>query len=280
MKPDISVIIPLYKQKSIDNCVESLLFQKTSAKYEIIVVDSTPEAVAVKKHANVRVVRLKERAFPGTARNVGISAAKADILAFIDADCVADEEWLQVILESHKRHDVVGGRIANGNPRVLRGWSLYLCEFGEFAGGKRRFLHNIPSCNISYKKIIFTRYGVFPESRTSEDTVFNARIREKILFEPKMVVYHTNRTNLPAIFDTCTKLGYGSAYARKTSVLPGSFLINMPYLIPLLFPYRLMLITGRAIRSNNLIMLLLASPLILVNLLAWNLGFFRGALEK
>jgi glycosyltransferase involved in cell wall biosynthesis len=280
MKPDISVIIPLYKQKSVEDCVNSLLRQKTGAKYEIIVVDSSPEAIAVKKRANVRVIRLKKRAFPGTARNVGISAAKADILAFIDADCVADESWLQSILEAHKEHDVVGGMIANGNPWKLGGWSLYLCEFGEFAGGEKRLLYSVPSCNISYKKIIFTRYGEFPESRTSEDTVFNARIREKVLFDPKMVVYHTNRTNLPNIFDTCAKLGYGSAAARKIAVLPGSFLINMPYLIPLLFPYRIMLIAGRAIRSNNLMMLLFSSPLILVNLLAWNLGFLKGAVEK
>lgn len=280
MKPDISVIIPLYKQKSVEDCVNSLLRQKTSAKYEIIVVDSSPEAVVVKKRADVRVIRLKERAFPGTARNVGVAAAKADILAFIDADCVAGENWLQVILEAHKQHDVVGGRIANGNPNRLRGWSLYLCEFGEFSGGKKRFLYSVPSCNISYKKIIFKRYGGFPESRTSEDTVFNARIREKVLFDPGMVVYHNNRTNLPVIFDTCAKLGYGSASARKTTVLPGSFLINAPYLIPLLIPYRLLLITGRAIRSRNLAMLLFSSPLILVNLLAWNLGFFKGAMEK
>ncbi|MEM3154897.1 MAG: glycosyltransferase [Candidatus Woesearchaeota archaeon] len=280
MKPDISIIIPLYKQKSVEDCVDSLLRQNTSAKYEIIVVDSSPEAIFVKKHQNVRVIRLKERAFPGIARNIGISAAKADILAFIDADCVADEKWLQFILESHRLHDVVGGKIANGNSSRLSGWSIYLCEFGEFSGGKKRLLYSVPSCNISYKRIIFKKYGGFPETRTSEDTVFNARIREKVLFDPKMVVYHINRTDLPSIFDTCIKLGYGSASARRTALLPGSFLVDMPYLIPLLFPYRLLLIIGRAIRSNNVTMLLLSSPLIFLNLLAWNLGFFKGALEK
>ena len=53
---------------------------------------SLPEAVCA---AHPGVVLLQEPlAGPGPARNLGVARASGDVLAFIDADCLADPLWL------------------------------------------------------------------------------------------------------------------------------------------------------------------------------------------
>ncbi|MCX8508750.1 MAG: glycosyltransferase family A protein, partial [Rhodobacteraceae bacterium] len=94
----ISVIVPHFNQPDyLDRCLASLLPQASGA--EIIVVDNgstvRPEPVVARYPG---VILLEERTQgPGPARSHGARSAKGDLLAFIDADCVADPGWLAAI---------------------------------------------------------------------------------------------------------------------------------------------------------------------------------------
>lgn len=98
--PIISVIIPLYnKESTINRAIESILGQGVR-DIEIIIVDdgSTDESVArVASLADDRILLIRQaNSGPGAARNAGASRARADILAFLDAD----DEWLPGFLET------------------------------------------------------------------------------------------------------------------------------------------------------------------------------------
>jgi len=91
MNPLISVVIPVYNRESlIGEAIESVLSQKTSFPFEVVVsddgsTDSTPE-VAAAYGDPVRVVRSPENRGGAAARNAGILAARGEIIALLDSD--------------------------------------------------------------------------------------------------------------------------------------------------------------------------------------------------
>ena len=115
----ISVIIPHFNQEDfLRKCLARLQAQQgCQAEVEIIVVDNgsrqMPEA-ACAAFPGVRLLR-ETTPGPGPARNTGAAAATGDILAFIDADCHADQGWLASI---EKRFQSPSTQIIGGDVRI------------------------------------------------------------------------------------------------------------------------------------------------------------------
>jgi glycosyltransferase involved in cell wall biosynthesis len=92
--PELSVVIPLYNQGgTIRRALDSALRQ-TRAELEIVVVDdgSTddgPQVVASVADGRIRQLRQPNRGV-SCARNAGIEASRAPVVAFLDGD----DEWL------------------------------------------------------------------------------------------------------------------------------------------------------------------------------------------
>ena len=91
--PSVSVIIPVYnKRKTVLRALHSVTSQSVS-DLEIIVIDDgstdgSAELIDENTYPQLRLIR-QENAGPGRARNVGAAAARAPLLAFLDAD----DEW-------------------------------------------------------------------------------------------------------------------------------------------------------------------------------------------
>ncbi len=278
-RPAISVIVPSYNSaRTIVGCLESLTRQQTRSDFEIIVVDSssdgTPELVRGFA-PRVQLLRSDQQLFPGPARNAGISRARADILAFTDADCRVAPDWIECIRRAHLAHDAIGGRILNGTPASLYGTALYFAEFIEFAAPGDRLCRSIPSCNISYKRSVFERYGLFPEVAWGEEYILNTRIREQVWFDAAIVVHHVNRTGFAQSVNHARKVGHGAALSRRATGEVG-YLFRFRCLVPLLFFYRVIRIGRSAVAAGQVLACLAAGPVLLVDLAAWTLGFLAG----
>lgn len=110
--PEVTVIIPLYnKGPYIFRTLNSVLNQ-TFKKFEVIVVDdgSTDNSVEVVRGFRDPRIRLIQQENKGAsaARNLGISKATTDFIAFLDAD----DEWmpshLDIILMLRKKYPEAG----------------------------------------------------------------------------------------------------------------------------------------------------------------------------
>jgi glycosyltransferase involved in cell wall biosynthesis len=95
-EPYVSVVIPTYNRSPfIVAAIESVLSQRgTTWPYEIIVVDdgSTDDTADVLRNYTdaIRYRMLEHSGLPAVARNVGVSEARGELIAFLDSDDV----WL------------------------------------------------------------------------------------------------------------------------------------------------------------------------------------------
>ncbi|MBI4845906.1 MAG: glycosyltransferase [Candidatus Omnitrophica bacterium] len=243
----ISVVIPAYNsQDTIAKCLNSLKNQSFQGDYEIILVDSsidkTPEIVS-RDFSEITFIHLDKKTDPGTARNMGIEQAKGDIIAFIDSDCTADCNWLKNIESAHKQgYNILGGAVEIANEQDdLIGWAGYFAEFREFLPElPTHEVTHIPTCNISYKKNVFYKYGMFNgDYYPQEDLVLNHALRQKgerILFNPEIKVFHRHRSSLKNFFIHQEKIGFITARVLKVLELEGSFIARNRALGWLLVP--------------------------------------------
>jgi glycosyltransferase involved in cell wall biosynthesis len=191
---DISVIVPtLNEEKYLPRCLRSLANQASDRSLEILVVDggSTDQTVQIaKKYADK--VFVKANAPVGAARNLGAKAATGDILAFIDADTIANPEWLTSIAEAFRREPRAVGLTGptlpyDGRPSdwiTYRLWTIYFQRLLLYLE-----MPHVIGFNCAYRRAPFLSVGGFDEdSVMSEDIKLAHKIRRygKIRFEKRM----------------------------------------------------------------------------------------------
>ncbi|MGH6968140.1 MAG: glycosyltransferase family 2 protein [Stellaceae bacterium] len=94
-RPLVSVVMPMFNAALTVRRALASVCAQTYPEWEAICVDdaSTDDTVAVGAafdDPRIRVIRLDHNGGPGRARNLGIAAAKGELVAFLDVD----DEWL------------------------------------------------------------------------------------------------------------------------------------------------------------------------------------------
>ncbi|MBN2367596.1 glycosyltransferase [Candidatus Woesearchaeota archaeon] len=117
MKPEVSVVIPVYKDNRIIRCINSLMNQ-TYKDFEIIVIENGSnrfEKYSRKK--KLRYTHLKEKNM-AIARTEGVKKSRGRFILFTDADCVADPDWIKEMYKClvNSGNHIVGGRIERYKP--------------------------------------------------------------------------------------------------------------------------------------------------------------------
>jgi GT2 family glycosyltransferase len=208
----ISVIIPhLNQPDGLEACLIGLDAQTLDRDlFEVIVVDNGSLAHPVEvvaRHSGVRLLQ-EGRPGPGPARNTGVTAARGEILAFIDADCRADPNWLhsiQTALASSAPGTVLGGDV-----RIWRsgGDGLNAIEAYEsvFAYRFKLYIERhgyAGTGNLAMFRRDFEATGPFDGILVAEDVEWGRRARAaglRFRYIPKMVVFHPARGSLQELY--------------------------------------------------------------------------------
>src|SRR5438067_7983215 len=108
MKRAVSVILPVHNRADVlGRAIQSVLDQHLK-DFELIVLDdgSTDESVAVAKlfaDPRIRIIELDENRGGNAARNAGVRAAGAPLIAFLDSDDTYLPEKLKTVLAEFDR---------------------------------------------------------------------------------------------------------------------------------------------------------------------------------
>jgi glycosyltransferase involved in cell wall biosynthesis len=205
----ISVVIPHLNQPDmLVRCLASLATGWRAAD-QIIVVDNgsaiLPTAICA---AHSGVVLLQEPVpGPGPARNLGVTVATGDILAFIDADCIAAPNWLAAAAAAmaDPAATVLGGdvRIAYADPARLTMLEAYE---SIYAYRMDRYIARegfTGTGNLVVRRAVLDDVGPFAGIGVAEDRDWGRRATAKgyrIRYVAGMKVYHPARTTFTDLY--------------------------------------------------------------------------------
>ncbi len=217
----ISVIICTYNRAALlADALQSVCEQRLDqARYEVIVVDNnstdhTPAVVdAFAQHyPQIRYCREPQQGI-SSARNRGWREAKGEYVAYIDDDCKAPPEWLQVaqtIIQQQKPLEFGGPALAYCNTTKPVWWrdtyDAYYSLDRDRPVGYLPAEREIYGCNLFLQRAILTQMGGFNPAlgvngdklAYGEETELHARLcallpEHRAYFDPKLYVYHLLR---------------------------------------------------------------------------------------
>jgi len=205
----ISIIIPaLNEERMIGRCLESLAKTAFSRdRFEVLVVDNGSRdktleiAESFQDRLNLRVLQ-KTNVRISALRNLGARAATGDILAFLDADCLAPEDWLDRILELAPVDGagVLGAHylLPEDSTWVGRIWHRYQ------EAPKSGEVSHVPAGDLIVCREDFLKLGGFDESiQTNEDYELCERARKsgmQVRAFPRIGVVHLGTAQSLRVF--------------------------------------------------------------------------------
>lgn len=227
-KPFVSVIIPSYRDwKRLILCLGALNKQTLSKDlYEVIVVNNDPSDKIPSDFFIPENTIIIEESKKGSyaARNAGIKKAKGNLLAFTDADCIPDINWLAnavSVLSANTGCMRLAGKIE----LFFRGSKATLAEKYEavFAFDQQKFIRKddaAVTANMFALKRLFDRVGGFNEHLFSGGDIDWGRRASKagypIFYAENVIVHHPARNSVKELKAKRKRVAGGTGVRMKS----------------------------------------------------------------
>jgi len=224
--PKISVVTCAYTMDRFDDtlqAVESALNQTVPPHEVIVSIDRneelftnlqrtvTAQYVSQNRNSSVKVILNKGDQGVSETRSLGIREAEGNLVACIDDDAVAEQNWLEEMVRAlnSSNASVVGGKCIlswpNGNRPVWFAEELDWVVGGTYKGmpTNGNVVRNVATCSMIAPKSVYEQAGFFSKEigaieggrRGGEEAEFCLRVKERIpgkdiVYEPNAVVHH------------------------------------------------------------------------------------------
>jgi len=266
----VSAVVCTHNLDNYQNLVEAVtsLLEQTHRELEVIIVVDGNERLYRRVmedyggQERIHVVLLEENVGLSGARNAGIKVAQGDIVAFIDDDAVAEQGWIENLVDIYSKYDAiaVGGKVL---PIWLRQKPDYLPEelywlvavtHDGFAEEEVTEVRNTFGPNMSFKREVFEEVGGFsedfgfsqgtPSLAQAEEAEFALRVKQKLgkgmIYKPEAIVYHKippSKLGMRTLLRRAYYQGYSKAMLERQKLHADPIATERSYLKALLLRY-------------------------------------------
>lgn len=211
-----SIIISGYTMDRSEDLIETIdsVLNQTYDDFEIVavledtkLVDLVEEEISDER---INTVYIEDSVRISEARNIGAENADGNIIVYVDDDIIAEDNWLEKIMEIYEsRDDIfgVGGRADpiwpnDTEPRHLPPEFYWLVGVTHTHHPDRGFARNTFGCNISFKRKPFLEIGGMNEDLgknhgtniQGEETDVSYRLQkhtgDRFYYTPDAVINH------------------------------------------------------------------------------------------
>lgn len=219
-----SIFICTYNRGNlIDGTLRAVIEKQTRKPDEIVVVNGGgendchniiekwqlvfPELIEIRtKNVNL-----------ATSRNIGLPKCKGEIIIQTDDDAEPFPDWIERLIEEHKKHPeagVIGGNVIDASGNSLLFKIADATTFTHFNGNEYIETRTVPGVNSSYKREVIQEVGGYDTTMfRGEDVDYNWRCIQagyKVLSFPDIKVFHHHRATWKGLFNQ--HYMYGRAY--------------------------------------------------------------------
>jgi glycosyltransferase involved in cell wall biosynthesis len=231
--PHVSVVVPIYNgEKDLPDLISCLLAQTyPKQQVEYLLVDNNSsdrtltflETAALYCPITIRPLSENQIQSSYAARNTGIRAAKSEIIAFTDADCRPQHQWLEALVQPFIKQDVI---IVAGEIAALPGKTLLeqYADRQETLSQKHTLAHKFcpygQTANLAIRRLAFEKAGLFrPYLTTGGDADMCWRILKenigRLEFSPRAIVQHRHRDTLKELQSQWRRYGRSNRYLHE-----------------------------------------------------------------
>jgi len=225
----LSIIVPAYnEEKNIEKCLRSIFkcLENLDINYEVLVIndgstDRTSDIVKnlMKEYNNLRLIDRKENKGYGYTVIEGLREARGDIILYIDADCVIEQNSISKIINHFRKGaDAVFGYVDVANPEYLH---PLICKINKKHNKELRY----GGALMAFRKDVLKDLGgPSLESGAGYDVELKIRLKRKgynIIYEDHAKVYSIFPTKIKDILKR--KYLAGKSYIVMSSKYPEIF---------------------------------------------------------
>ncbi len=248
-RPLVSVVIACPASSwMLVECLKAL-DEQTWREFEVIVLPDEERSIeAGELHFPLTVIPTG-KVRPAEKRNLGILAAKGEVVAFIDDDAYPEPHWIENAVKYFSNPEIGGvggpgvtppgdGFLARAGGRVYESRLVSGNYRYRYVGGRvLRDVDDYPSCNLFVRTSLLRKFGGYrTDFWPGEDTLLCKSIvcdeKKRIVYDPWTIVYHHRRPLLGAHLRQLGRYAFHRGYFVKR--FPENSL-HLSYFIPSLF---------------------------------------------
>ncbi|MEA5515554.1 glycosyltransferase [Nodularia sp. UHCC 0506] len=247
--PMVSVVVPIYNGEAdlpdLIKCLQSQTYPQDRVEYLLVDNNSSDRTLSLLQAAaeNFPVIKvLSENQIQSSyaARNTGIRAAVGEIIAFTDADCHPQPQWLHSLIQPFIESSVV---IVAGEIAALLGNTLLekYAERKETLSQKHTLANSFcaygQTANLAIRRMALEKSGLFrPYLTTGGDADICWRILLSNIghleFAPDAIIQHRHRTTIKELESQWRRYGRSNRYLHELhgiKLMPGMTTKNYSY---------------------------------------------------
>lgn len=205
----VGLYIPFFNaEKYIKDTLQSV-FKQTQTPLDIVLVDdsSIDKTAQIVSQYPVRRIKHVNNKGLAVARNSAIKNMETEFIASLDADCAAEPDWLECLMQRFDSPEVagVGGKLVEKHTKAAYDkWrSVHMKQHWEEKEDSPVFLCG---SNTVFRRQALLDVGLYNEHfrHNYEDVDISERLRAKgyrLVYEPKAIVYHLKRDDLYSLLN-------------------------------------------------------------------------------